>query len=104
MYVMRLVQEAESTLSHANFSSVKRDNWVGQNLKGLINTGSSAFTLPGFQSLEAMGMTLSEYFIRFGSEDPKGYKRLRDGTILNKTSYTSLLMLSQFNNFNMSFE
>lgn len=102
-YVMRLTQEAESTLSFANNLNIIRDQWVGQNLKGLINTGSSAFTLPGFQSLELMGMTHFEHLLRFGTEDPSGYTQV-EGATLSKTAMTSLLILSQFNNFNIKFK
>lgn len=104
MYMFRLVQEADCTLSFSNTQSINRDKWVGQNMKGLINTGASSYTLPEMQSLEFMGLTFTEFLLRLGVENPKEYKLLKNGVVIDMTTNTILLVLSQFNTFNINFK
>lgn len=102
IYTLRLTQEADTTLSYSSASTVVRDPWVGQNLKGHINTGASCITLPGMQSLERMGLTRTEYMVRRSAEDAKGYSVI-DGIALDKSAKMTLQVLSQFNTFNLHF-
>lgn len=103
IYAMRLTQESDTIMSFATVKTIDRDSWVGQNRKGLVNTGASCITLPGMQSLERQGMTRCEYMIRRSAECPDSFT-IFDGIAIDKSAKMTLQIFSQFNTFNLDFK
>lgn len=103
IYTMRLTQESDTIMSFATVGTIDRDPWVGQNRKGLVNTGASCITLPGMQSLERQGMTRCEYMIRRSAECPDNFT-IFDGVAIDKSAKMTLQIFGQFNTFNLDFK